>query len=104
MISSSPSDRNLSQLFVSVIGRLVTFYDIHRGKREMLFFYFVPDVTRDHTGRVKKYLFGFLLNSPTIQKKTKSKFDVYKEEHCIQFLTNIQESIIKKNAVYYNET
>jgi hypothetical protein len=26
---------------------LVAFYDIHRGKREVRFFYFVPDTTRD---------------------------------------------------------
>jgi hypothetical protein len=28
---------------------LVAFNDIHGGKREVLFFYFVPDTTRDHT-------------------------------------------------------
>jgi hypothetical protein len=33
---------------VSAINPLVAFYDIHGGKREMLFFYFVPDTTRDH--------------------------------------------------------
>jgi hypothetical protein len=27
---------------VSAINSLVTFYDIHGGKREVLFFYFVP--------------------------------------------------------------
>jgi hypothetical protein len=32
---------------VSAINRLVAFYDIHGGKREVLFFYFVPDTTRD---------------------------------------------------------
>jgi hypothetical protein len=32
---------------VSVIDPLVAFYDIHGGKREVLFFYFVPDTTRD---------------------------------------------------------
>jgi hypothetical protein len=32
---------------VSAINPLVTFYDIHGGKREVLFFYFVPDTTRD---------------------------------------------------------
>jgi hypothetical protein len=30
---------------VSGINPLATFYDIHGGKREMLFFYFVPDTT-----------------------------------------------------------
>jgi hypothetical protein len=32
---------------VSAVNPLVTFYDIHGGKREVLFFYFVPDTTRD---------------------------------------------------------
>jgi hypothetical protein len=32
---------------VSAINPLVAFYDIHRGKREVLFFSFVPDTTRD---------------------------------------------------------
>jgi hypothetical protein len=31
----------------SAINPLVAFYDIHGGKREQLFFYFVPDTTRD---------------------------------------------------------
>jgi hypothetical protein len=32
---------------VRAINLLVAFYDIHGGKREVLFFYFVPDTTRD---------------------------------------------------------
>jgi hypothetical protein len=32
---------------VSAIIPLVTFYDIHEGKREVLLFYFVPDTTRE---------------------------------------------------------
>jgi hypothetical protein len=32
---------------VSAVNPLVAFYDIHGRKREMLFFYFVPDTTRD---------------------------------------------------------
>jgi hypothetical protein len=31
---------------VSAINPLVAFYDIYGGKREVLFFYFVPDTTR----------------------------------------------------------
>jgi hypothetical protein len=31
---------------VSAINPLVAFYDIHGGKREVLFFYFVPDTTQ----------------------------------------------------------
>jgi hypothetical protein len=33
---------------VSAINPLVALYDIHGGKREVLFFYFVPDTTRDY--------------------------------------------------------
>jgi hypothetical protein len=33
---------------VSAINPLFAFYDIHGGKREVLFFYFVPDTTRDN--------------------------------------------------------
>jgi hypothetical protein len=32
---------------VSAINPLVALYDIHGGKREMLFFYFVLDATRE---------------------------------------------------------
>jgi hypothetical protein len=32
---------------VSAINPSVAFYDIHRGKREVLFFYTVPGTTRD---------------------------------------------------------
>jgi hypothetical protein len=32
---------------VSAVNPLVVFYDIHGRKREVLFFYFVPDTTRD---------------------------------------------------------
>jgi hypothetical protein len=32
---------------VCAINPLVAFFDIHGGKREVLFFYFVPDTTRD---------------------------------------------------------
>jgi hypothetical protein len=32
---------------VSAVNPLVAFYDIHGGKIEVLFFYFVPDTTRD---------------------------------------------------------
>jgi hypothetical protein len=37
----------LQSIGVSAINPLVTFCDIHGGKREVLFFYFVPDTTRD---------------------------------------------------------
>jgi hypothetical protein len=33
---------------VSAINPLVAFFDIHGGKREVLFFYLVPDTTRDY--------------------------------------------------------
>jgi hypothetical protein len=34
---------------LSAINPLVAFYDINGGKRELLFFYFVPDTTRDRS-------------------------------------------------------
>jgi hypothetical protein len=34
---------------VSAVNPLVAFYDIHERKREVLFFYFVPDTTREVT-------------------------------------------------------
>jgi hypothetical protein len=33
---------------LSPVNPLVAFYDIHGKKREVLFFYFVLDTTRDH--------------------------------------------------------
>jgi hypothetical protein len=33
---------------VNAINLLVAFYDIHRGKRELLFFYFDPGTTQNH--------------------------------------------------------
>jgi hypothetical protein len=36
-----------SILGVSAINLLVAFYNVHGGKREVLFFYFVPDTTRE---------------------------------------------------------
>jgi hypothetical protein len=38
---------------VNAINPLVAFYDIHGGKREVLFFYFVPDTTRDQKSEFK---------------------------------------------------
>jgi hypothetical protein len=32
---------------VNAINHLVAFYDIHGGKREALFFYIIPDTTRE---------------------------------------------------------
>jgi hypothetical protein len=37
---------------VSAINTLVAFYDIYGGKREVQFFYFVQDTTRDDTIRL----------------------------------------------------
>jgi hypothetical protein len=42
---------------VSAINPLVAFYDIHGGKREVLFIYFVSDTTRDD---LLLYIFDFL--------------------------------------------
>jgi hypothetical protein len=43
-----------SILDVSAINPLVAFYDIHGRKREMLFFYIVPDTTREFI--IKKHI------------------------------------------------
>jgi hypothetical protein len=45
---------------VSAINPLVAFYDIHGRKREVLFFYFVPDTTRYIIGTLK-HKFGLKL-------------------------------------------
>jgi hypothetical protein len=45
---------------VSAINPLVSFYDIHGGKREVLFFYFVPDTTGDINDINKLITFYFL--------------------------------------------
>jgi hypothetical protein len=39
---------------VSAVNPLVAFYDIHGRKREILFFYFVPDTTGDNTVELYK--------------------------------------------------
>jgi hypothetical protein len=45
---------------VSAIIPLVAFYDIHGGKREVLYFYFVPDTTRDHFKLCKENYLKYL--------------------------------------------
>jgi hypothetical protein len=45
----SPSPSYCSRISgVSAINPLVAVYDIHGGKREVIFFYFVPDTARDN--------------------------------------------------------
>jgi hypothetical protein len=52
---------------VNAFNPLVAFYDIYGRKREVLFFYFVPDTTRDittkHQNRLNLYLFGRQMHS-----------------------------------------
>jgi hypothetical protein len=48
VVSPSPSDRSLSQVYLNAINPLVAFYDIYGRNREVLFFYFAPDTTRDY--------------------------------------------------------
>jgi hypothetical protein len=40
---------------VSAINPLLAFYNIHGGKREVLFFYFIPDTTRDNKTNIQRY-------------------------------------------------
>jgi hypothetical protein len=49
---------------VSAINPLVAFYDINEGKREVLFFYFVPDTTRDVL--VKRGCLGGIFEIPLL--------------------------------------
>jgi hypothetical protein len=55
---------------ISGLSSLVAFYVINGGKREVLFFYFVPDTTRTNTSNViisnKRFL-----NSSTTESKDK---------------------------------
>jgi hypothetical protein len=46
---------------ISAINALVAFYDIHGAKREVLFFYFVPDTTRD-----LHYILSLAINTVTL--------------------------------------
>jgi hypothetical protein len=48
---------------VSAINSLVAFYDIHGGKRDVLFFYFVPDTTRDLDHRKDDFETVYIFNS-----------------------------------------
>jgi hypothetical protein len=48
---------------VSAINPLVAFYDIYGGKREVLFFYFVPDTTRDKNVWEKFFAFSFIYST-----------------------------------------
>jgi hypothetical protein len=52
---------------VSAINPLVAFYDIHKGKREVLFFYFVQDTTPNE-------LFIISVKEIKVRKKNKRKY------------------------------
>jgi hypothetical protein len=51
---------------VSAINPLVAFYDINGGKREVLFYYFVPDTTRDNSYLITIIIIITLLMSPLL--------------------------------------
>jgi hypothetical protein len=44
--------QSISGVLVRAINPLIAFYDIHEGTRELLFFYFVPDTTREFSTAV----------------------------------------------------
>jgi hypothetical protein len=49
----------------SISDLSATFYDIHGGKRELLFYYFVPDTTRDfNTSNNSLLLIKYLIIVP----------------------------------------
>jgi hypothetical protein len=58
---------------VSAINPLVAFYDIHGGKREVLFFYFVPDTTRDYTLVTIHFQFNISANALVIRAVQRPK-------------------------------
>jgi hypothetical protein len=74
---------------VSAINPLVAFYDIHGGKREVLFFYFVPDTTRDweENEMIKNNCYinatVCIKSSKSVQKDIFSNID--KQQTLIQF-------------------
>jgi hypothetical protein len=44
---------------VSAINPLVAFYDIHGGKTEVVFFYFVQDTTREISFITQNFIISF---------------------------------------------
>jgi hypothetical protein len=54
---------------VSAINPSVTFYDIHGGNREVLFFYFVPDTTQKYKMANPKTNSHIHHNSDVIQNR-----------------------------------
>jgi hypothetical protein len=66
---------------VSVINPLVAFYDIHGGKREVLFFYFVPDTTRDCYIKVPTKMKKIIeLSEITLSKAYSGSFELNKNK------------------------
>jgi hypothetical protein len=53
---------------VSAINPLVAFYDVHGGKREVLFFNFIPDTTRDEIVLYKNEYILFTLSAAGISE------------------------------------
>jgi hypothetical protein len=53
---------------VNAINPLVAFYDIHGGKREVLFFYFVPDTTRDYYYESRNVWYPFSLTQAACKR------------------------------------
>jgi hypothetical protein len=51
---------------VSAINPLVAFYDIHGRKREVLFFYFVLDITRDLRTYIRTFFFKLFNKCSTL--------------------------------------
>jgi hypothetical protein len=53
---------------VSAINPIVAFYDIHGGKRKVLFFYFVTDTSQDReTSSKERFIYLFILNQNVLQ-------------------------------------
>jgi hypothetical protein len=68
---------------VSAINPLVAFYGIHGRKRELLFFYFVPDTTRD----LEISMMYFLSLNSAYDCHYKQKGHIY--VFCIHFVISV---------------
>jgi hypothetical protein len=86
---------------VSAINPLVAFCDIHGGKREVLFFYFVTDTTRDIYIYIIIYIYLFIIYvfcfSPSCDKSVKQSADLNGKLVAVNTSSYNEVSIISQN-------
>jgi hypothetical protein len=75
----------------AIINSLAAFYDIHGRNREVLFFYSVPDTTRN------KYLFNIIIIMPILLLKTYSDQSAALQavQHCQISPVNFQTYLLR---------